>query len=186
MAIQLEKRHFTVDEYRVMEETGILHEDDRVELLEGEIVHMTPIGVRHIACVNRLTMLLTGRLGNSVIVSVQNSVVLSEISAPQPDVAVLQPRDDFYSSSYITPAEVLRLVEVADSSIGYDRAYKVPLYARAGIAEVWLVDVQAGTVTAYSQPTPEGYKVVLQAQGDEIIQSESIPTLSVKASEVLG
>jgi len=186
MAIQLEKRHFTVDEYHRMGESGIIQEDDRVELLEGEIVHMTPIGMRHIACVNRLNMLLTSRLGNSVIVSVQNSVVLSDITAPQPDVAVLRPSDDFYNSSYITPAEVLLLVEVADSSIGYDRAYKVPLYARAGIVEVWLVDLQAENVTAYSQPTPEGYKSVTQVQGDQMLQSESIPSLSVKASDILG
>lgn len=186
MAIQLEKRHFTVDEYHRMGEAGILGEDDRVELLEGEIVEMSPIGIRHIACVNRLTMLLTGRLGNSVIVSVQNPVVISDISAPQPDVTVLRPREDFYGSSYITPADVLLLVEVADSSIGYDRAYKIPLYAKAGIIEVWLADLQAGTVTAYNQPAPDGYEAITQAQDDQALVSQNIPNLSINVSDILG
>ena len=186
MAIQLEKRHFTVDEYHRMGETGILHEDDRIELLEGEIVKMSPIGIRHVACVNRLTMLLTGRLGDSAIVSVQNPVVLSDISAPQPDIAVLRRREDFYANSYITPADVMLLIEVADTSIGYDRAYKIPLYAKAGIAEVWLVDLQAGVVTSYNQPTPSGYKVVIQAQGSRALTSQSISTLSVSVSDITG
>jgi Uma2 family endonuclease len=186
MAIQLEKRLFTVDEYHRMGEAGILHEDDRVELIEGEIVEMSPIGLRHVSCVNRLTMLLVGRLGNSVIVSVQNPIVISDISAPQPDVVVLRPRDDFYSDSYLTPADILLLVEVADSSIGYDRAFKIPLYAKAGIAEVWLVDVQANIVAVYNQPTPDGYKVVVQAQGSQTLISQTIPGLSPSASDVLG
>ncbi len=186
MAIQLEKRYFTVSEYQRMGETGILGEDDRVELLEGEIVNMTPIGLQHIACVNRLNMLFTSLLGKNVIVSVQNPIVISDISAPQPDVTVLRPREDFYATSYITPADVLLLVEVADSSIGYDRAYKIPLYAKAGVEEVWLVDVQARTVTIYNQPSPGGYKVTTQAQGNQAIVSQSIPTISVNVSDIIG
>jgi Uma2 family endonuclease len=186
MAVQIEKRHFTVEEYYRMGETGILGEDDRVELLEGEIVNMTPIGLQHIACVNRLNMLFTALLGKSVIVSVQNPVVLSDISVPQPDVTVLRPREDFYSSSYITPADVLLLVEVADSSIGYDRAYKIPLYAKAGVAEVWLVDVQARTVTIYNQPDPGGYRITTQAQANQALMSQSIPTIAVNVSDIIG
>ncbi|HKP54043.1 MAG TPA: Uma2 family endonuclease [Chloroflexia bacterium] len=186
MALQFEKRHFTVEEYYRMGEAGILGEDDRVELLEGEIVHMSPIGIQHIACVNRLNMLFARLLVDRAIVSVQNPVVLSDISVPQPDVTVLRPREDFYGSSYITPADVLLLVEVADSSIGYDRAYKIPLYAKAGVAEVWLVDVQARTVTTYNQPTPSGYKASTQAQGNQALISQTIPNMSVNVSDILG
>lgn len=186
MAIQYEKWHFTVEEYKRMGEVGILSEDDRVELIEGEIVKMSPIGHRHAGCVNRLTMLLTGILGTSSIVSVQNPTIISDISAPQPDLTVLRMRPDFYADKHPIPADILLLVEVADTSIGYDRAYKIPLYARGEVAEVWLVDLQAGVVTGYSQPTSGGYKIVSQVQGSQVLTSQTIPALAVCADEIIG
>src|SRR2546426_2118990 len=142
MSITLEKRRFTVDEYHRMAEAGIFSEDESVELLEGEIVEMTPISSRHAACVNKLTRLFTRELGERVVVSVQNPVALTETSEPQPDLALLRPRADFYAAGHPGPEDVLLMVEVADTSATSDRAVKVPLYARAGIEEVWLIDLQ--------------------------------------------
>ena len=116
-----EKWHFTTADYYRMLEAGILTEDDRVELIEGEVIQMTPIGKRHAACVKRLNALLGRRFGDAVIVSVQDPIHLSEGSDPQPDLALLRPRTDFYAQSHPTPADVLLLIEVADTSVEFDR-----------------------------------------------------------------
>ena len=127
-----------------MVDAGILAEDDRVELLEGDIVEMAPIGSRHAACVNRLNQLLSTRIAGPFIVAVQNPIRLGEFSEPQPDLAILRPRPDFYSESHPGPEDILLLVEVSDTSAEYDREVKVPAYGTAAIPEVWLVDLASG------------------------------------------
>lgn len=119
-----------------MAAAGVLSEDDRVELIEGEIIEMNPIGSRHAACVGRLTKLLERQAGDRVIVWVQNPVQVNDYSEPLPDVTLLKPRDDFYAQANPQPADVLLIIEVADSSVDYDHEIKTPLYARAGIPEV--------------------------------------------------
>jgi hypothetical protein len=156
MAVQLLKRLFTVVEYHRMAEAGILGEDDRVELLEGEIVQMGPIGSRHASCVKRLVdIFIPLQVGRKVILSVRDPIELGEHSEPQPDLTVLKPRPDFYAKAHPGPADVFLLVEVADlsacnaqagTSAAYDRDMKVPLYAQAGVPEVWVVDVAVGDV----------------------------------------
>ena len=133
MSAQIERRYFTVSEYDRMIEAGILTKDDRVELIEGEIIKMAPINSRHAACVNRLNRLLNRKAGKVAIVSVQNPIHLGEYSEPEPDLALLRPRDDFYAQSHPKPKDMLLAVEVADSSAAKDRNLKVPLFARAGI-----------------------------------------------------
>ncbi len=133
MAAQLLRRRFTVHEYHQMGQAGILGEDDRLELLEGEIVEMAPIGSRHQAVVDRLTRLFSNRLGDAAVVRVQGPVRLGEETEPQPDLLLLAPRADFYASAHPGPDDVLLLVEVSDSSTEYDREMKLPLYARYGI-----------------------------------------------------
>jgi Uma2 family endonuclease len=150
MGVQLARRLFTVAEYHKMAEAGILSEDDRVELLEGEIVAMSPIGSRHAGLVNRLNRLFSQRAGDQVVVSVQNPVRLGGYSEPQPDLALLRPRADFYTSSHPGPEDVLLAVEVAETSAAVDREVKVPLYARFGVPEVWLVDLAGGPRWRYS------------------------------------
>jgi Uma2 family endonuclease len=140
-----------------MGEAGILGEDDRVELIDGEILAMTPIGPRHAHCVRRLIALLTSRVATSAIVDVQNPLVLGEHSEPQPDVVLLRPRPDFYRHSHPGPQDVLLVIEVADSSSDYDRTVKVPQYARAGIWEVWLIDLAARVVEVYRGPSGGEY-----------------------------
>ena len=140
-----------------MGDTGLFSQDDRVELVEGEIIDMAPVGSRHAACVDRLTRLLVIGLGERAIVRVQNPVRMGDLSEPQPDIAVLAPRSDFYAGAHPGPAEVLLVVEVADTSIGWDRGVKVPMYGRAGVAETWVVDVNAEAVDVWTQPGPDGY-----------------------------
>jgi Uma2 family endonuclease len=141
--MEVKRRRFTVHDYHRMGEAGILHEDDRVELIEGELVEMTAIGTRHFSCVNRLNRLLVMHVGDDAIVSVQNPVRLNEYNEPQPDLTVIRPRD--YLESLPKPEDVLLLIEVSDTTLAYDRGVKLPLYARAGIREVWIVDLLGET-----------------------------------------
>ena len=152
------RRHrHTVDEYGRMFEHGIIAPDARVELIEGEIVDMPPIGSTHGGIVNQLTRLLVMGVGDAAVVHVQNTMVLGDRSQPQPDVALLRPRDDFYKRANPVPEDVLLAIEVADSSLAYDREIKVPLYARHGVTETWLIDVQGRRIVACRDPGPDGY-----------------------------
>ena len=185
MTVQIQTRPFTVDEYHKMIQANILTEDDRVELLAGEIVQMSPIGSRHVACVNRLNHIFMA-LGSRVIISVQNPVRLSEESEPEPDVALVKPRSDFYTEALPTPKDVLLLIEVAETSIEIDRAVKLPLYARAGIGEVWLVDLSQKRIEVYRQPSAQGYQAVQQVQPGQSLIPAGLPDLAVGVDEVLG
>jgi Uma2 family endonuclease len=159
MAIQAEiqRRRFTREEYHRMAEAGILHEDDRVELIEGEIVQMTPIGRRHAACVAELNRLLVPAVGQRALLWPQNPIILPNETEPQPDIVLLRPRADRYLHDDARPEDVLLLVEVADTSQRYDRLVKLPLYARAGVPEVWIVDLPGEIIEVYRGPTPSGY-----------------------------
>jgi Uma2 family endonuclease len=132
--MEVKRRRFTVHDYHRMGEAGILHEDDRVELIEGEIVEMAAIGTRHFSCVNRLNRLLVMSVGDEAVISVQNPVRLNEHTELQPDLAVIRARD--YRESLPEPDDVLLLIEVSDTTLAYDRGVKLPLYAKAGITEV--------------------------------------------------
>ena len=186
MVVSIERRHFTVDEYHRMAETGIISDDERVELLEGEIWRMSPIGSRHAACVNRLTKLIERFAGDSAIVSVQNPVLLYDDSEPEPDVALLRPRNDFYAGGHPGPHDVLLVVEVADTSQEKDRAVKVPLYMRAGIPEVWLVDLVKGVVEVYTRSENETYEAAKIYARGEYVEAETIPGLRLGVDDVLG
>jgi Uma2 family endonuclease len=186
VAIELRRRPFTVAEYYRMAEAGILTEDDRVELLDGEIVAMTPIGSRHAAVVDRLTRLLTRAAGEGAIVRVQNPIRLGEHSEPQPDLALLRSRPDYYADRHPGPGEVWLVVEVAEASIEIDRKVKVPLYARAGIPEVWLVVLPDERVEVYRRPTPGGYQEVQQLGRGARVATASLPDLALPVDDLLG
>jgi len=148
-------RHkLTVADYRRMGETGILGPDDRVELIAGEIIDMSPIGSLHAAVVDLLASLFHRHCGPRAIVRVQSPILLDEASQPQPDLAILRPRADFYRDALPGPADVLLLVEVADSSLPFDLGVKVPLYAAATIPETWVID--AATLTSHCFRRPGG------------------------------
>jgi Uma2 family endonuclease len=149
---------FSVDDYQRMGDTGILHEDDRVELIDGEIVAMPPIGSPHGGRVNRLTRIMISGVGERAIVAPQNPIVLGRRSEPEPDLAILRPRPDFYTDSHPQPTDVLLLIEVAESSRDYDLNVKVPLYARHAIPEVWVVDIPTRQVLRFSRPHAGTYQ----------------------------
>lgn len=186
MSVQLERWVFKVDDYHRMVETGILSEDSRVELLEGEIVKMSPVGSRHVACVNRLNGLLSRKLGEEVIISIQNPFRLNDYSEPEPDIALLKGRDDFYADALAAPADVLLLVEVANTSIEIDRRVKLPMYARAGISEVWLVNLMEDRIETYTNPVNESYQKVRIARRGESLLSEGLANLALSVDEILG
>jgi hypothetical protein len=186
MPVQVLRRSFTVEEYHRMVQAGILGEDDRVELLEGEIVEMAPIGSRHASCVDRLTHLLVRQLAEKAIIRVQNPVRLGERSEPQPDLALLRPRPDFYAKAHPGPGDILLLVEVAEATIGVDREVKLPLFARAGVPEVWLVDLSGECIEVYRKPTPQGYQEVRQVRRGERVAPQAFPDLGLAGEEILG
>ncbi|WP_376790048.1 Uma2 family endonuclease [Thermoflexus sp.] len=186
MSVQVQRRLFTVEEYHRMAEVGILSEDDRVELIEGELIAMSPIGSRHAACVKRLVRLLDRAVGERAIVSAQDPIRLGRHSEPQPDVALLRYRPDFYASAHPGPEDVLLIVEVAETSADYDRTVKIPLYARHGIPEAWLVDLTEAHVEIYRQPSPQGYRELHIVHRGETISPALIPGLTVGIDEILG
>jgi len=185
MALELKKRRFTLKEYYRMAEAGILGEDDRVELIDGEIVEMTPIGARNAACVDRLTDLFTEALRGSALVRVQNPIRLSKKTEPQPDLALLRWKLDFYASGHPMPRDVFLLVEVCETSNEPDCRVKIPIYARAGILEVWLMDLQQKTITTYQDPTAASYRAVRVYWRGEQIAPSAFSDRSLAVSDVL-
>jgi Uma2 family endonuclease len=186
MTATIERRLFTVHEYAIMREAGILHEDDRVELLDGEIITMSPIGPLHVSLVNRLTTLLVQLVGSESITSVQNPIRLNEYGEPQPDLVLLSPRADYYADAIATPDDVLLVVEVADSSLEYDRDTKVPRYAQAGISEVWILDVARRTMIQYTQPADGRYDLVREIAYGATIQSTLLPKIQITTEKIWG
>lgn len=178
------RRLLTVHEYHRMGEAGILHEDDRVELIEGELIEMAAIGTRHFTCVNQLTRLLVRGVGDEAIVSVQNPVRLDDYGEPQPDLTVLRPRD--YRESLPGPRDVLLVIEVSDTTLRYDREVKLPLYARADIQEVWIVDLPGATVERHTEPSADGYGLVRRVWRGDTLRPEALPDLALPVDAVLG
>lgn len=155
-----------------MGESGILSDEDRTELIDGEIIEMAPIGSRHAGHLNRLVSLLSNVVGDRALVSVQNPIRLGQFSEPQPDLALLRPRDDFYSSAHPTAADILLLVEVAESSLDFDRGAKIPLYAAHGVAVVWLLNLRDQAVEVYEQPDDDGYQIVHSLRGGASVEHD--------------
>lgn len=185
MSRQLAKRWITVDEYERMGEAGIFRPDDRLELLEGEIYEMSPIGSRHAACVDFLITVLNELARRRFIVRGQNPVRLDDFSEPQPDIALLRWRDDFYRHLHPMPADVLLVIEVADSTVESDRGYKIPLYAKSGIPEAWLVNLPAERIEIYAEPAGGAYQIIREVKRGEEVEAHSIAGLVVSASAVL-
>ena len=177
---------FTHDEVLKMVEAGILTEDDRVELIDGELVDMSPLGDRHNAFVDRATRIFVLGLGDRAIVRVQGDLRLNPYSGPMPDLAVLRPRDDFYANGGAGPADVLLIVEVADSSIVYDTRTKAALYARHMIPEYWVADVNGDMAIVHREPTPQGYARVFSLRGEEAFSPQAFPDLVATVDQLFG
>ncbi len=186
MSVQVSRRRFTVDEYHRMLEAGILGEDDRVELINGEVVEMAPIGSRHAACVKRLNTLFALQVRDRAIVGIQDPIRLGEFSEPQPDITLLRPRPDYYAAGHPTSEDVLLVIEVAETSAEYDRQVKVPLYARAGIPEVWVVDLAGEAVEVYREPAGNSYRQMRRLGRGETVSPEALPNLALAVDDILG
>ncbi|HEX8723581.1 MAG TPA: Uma2 family endonuclease [Pyrinomonadaceae bacterium] len=186
MSAEIAKYSFTAEEFERLGAAGILRQDARLELIEGEICEMPPIGSAHAACVKFLSGLLNRLFGGTFIVGVQDPVRLNDFSEPQPDVSLLRWRDDYYRGAHPAPADVLLVIEVADATAASDRKVKLPLYARAGIPEAWLVDIPEGRVEIYSDPADGGYRrAEVFGRGAEA-RSHAVEGLDVGVSQLLG
>ena len=174
-----QRHRITVDEYYRMAEIGVLAPDARVELIEGEIIDMAPIDSEHASVVDQLTHLLVRAAGDRAIVRVQGSVRLSHITEPEPDVAVLKPRADYYRHEHPHGDDILLLVEVSDSSLHYDRDVKVPLYARYGVAEVWIVDLQHDCLLTYRDRANGQYRTATSTAHPGLTALTSLPDISI-------
>jgi Uma2 family endonuclease len=183
---QVKNFRFNISQYHQMSEAGILSENDQVELINGEIIEMSPIGRRHTACVNRLNSVFSQLLGKKVIVAVQNPILLNNLSEPEPDIALLKPRTDFYESGHPQPQDIFLLIEVADSSIEYDRDVKIPLYASSGITEVWLVDIYQQVIIVYRYPSENGYRDIQILSRGEKLSILAFPENNLFVDDILG
>ena len=181
-------RHWklTADQYQRMGEVGILCEDDRVELLEGELYEMAPIGDWHSAGTDGLNRRLDRGIGERGIVRVQGSFRLAPDAEPQPDILVLRFRPDFYRSAPPGPKDVLLLVEIADTTLAYDRDFKLPLYARAGIPEVWIVNRAAMRIEVYRGPEGDSYQSIVMVGRSDAVVPLAFPDLSIPVAAIVG
>ena len=168
--LDLPRRPLSVADYDRMGEAGILGPDDRVELIEGELIAMAPIGSYHAGAVGGLTYRLVEQVGRHALVWVQNPIRLDNHNEPQPDFALLRPREDEYRNALPGPADVLLIIEVADSSLAFDRTVKANLYARSGIAELWIVDLAGARTWVCRDPSPEGYRNVTEAARGAVLE----------------
>ena len=179
------RRLLTVDEYPRMGEAGILTDDDRVELIVGELVATAPIDSGHIASTNALNRLLVLALGDCGIVSVGNPVRLNRHSKPQPDFPILKPRDD-YRKTLPRPEDTMLAVEVANTSLDYGRKVKLPLYARAGIPEVWIVNLAAQQVEVHRSPAAGTYTSVTYAARSDDLTIEALPGVLIPVAKIFA
>ncbi|MBK7764955.1 MAG: Uma2 family endonuclease [Sulfuritalea sp.] len=175
---------WSVEEYHQMAQAGLLDETDRVELIEGELIDMAPIGSKHAFRVDSIARALQRAVGTSFLVRVQNPILLGEHSEPQPDIAVV--KDKNYSEAHPGPEDVLLIVEVSDTTLAYDRDVKLSLYARHGIPEVWLLDVNAGELTVYREPAEGQYRLIRKPTRAEAVSPTLVPAVAISLAEVLA
>ena len=180
------RRRFTMAEYYAMADAGILSENDRVELLDGDLIVLPPIGNWHGGSVKLFANTFPPILQGRAIIAVQDPVRLDEYSEPQPDVMLLRWRDDFYRNGHPGPADVLLLIEVADSSIEFDRTVKLAAYARAGIPEVWIVARPERRIEVYSDPDAGSYSTARYQGPGETVAPQAFPDISLPVDQIIG
>jgi Uma2 family endonuclease len=185
MPAALTRRRFTADEYQQMGRAGILREADRVELIDGEIVAMSPIGPRHSACVGSATRALVRAAGDDAIVLPQGSVRLGLHHEPQSDLVLLRPRADFYASRHAGPDDILLVIEIADSSLEYDQDVKARVYAASRVPEYWLADLRAGVVWRHSLPEQAGYQRIEPRRRGESMSPLLLPSCAIDVDALL-
>jgi Uma2 family endonuclease len=185
MRIDIAKKLFTVDEYYRMAEVGILGREDRVELIDGEIIQMSPIGERHACCVRRAHHLFMTLFRGRAVISVQSPLQLNDYTEPEPDLVVLKPRADYYASK-VWATDALLVVEVSDTTLRFDRTVKLPKYAAAGIPEAWIENLQTDELFVYRNPSGDRYCVSLTFHHGEAVSPLAFPDAVFNVDELLG
>ncbi len=177
---------FSSRDYHRLGEAGILAKDERVELIHGEVLVMSPIGSPHASRVKRLIRFFARRLGDEVVIAAQDPLDLAEGSEPEPDFMLLALQEDLYEHSHPDPSDVLLLIEVADSSLSYDEGEKAELYAAHGVAEYWLIDLVRLAVHVHTSPSPVGYRSVVTRRRDDAWSPGLLPGVEVTGADLLG
>ena len=186
MQTEATKKLFTVDEYYKMADAGILGEHDRTELIEGEIIEMSAMGARHAAVVTRVNDLFVPLFKGKALLRPQLPLRLNDFNEPQPDVVLLKPRRDCYSSKHPGPADVFLVLEISDSSLKYDRDVKLRIYAAARLPEVWIADLAGDSLLVYRNPSGKGYKTFLSCRRGDTLSCLTFPDVTLAVDELLG
>jgi Uma2 family endonuclease len=174
-----EKMRISVDRYQKMVAAGVLTKNDRIELIEGEMINIAPIGSKHAALTARLTKFFVLAVGDTAILSPGGPVNLGDYSEPQPDLLLLRPRSDFYVGKIPETADILLLIEISDSTLAYDQGIKRALYARHGVGEYWIVDVEGKRIQIHREPTVEGYTRVNEFRTTDTVSPQALPTVQL-------
>lgn len=180
----LSTKKFNIKDYHQMIHVGILQEDDGIELIRGEIVEMSPVGFKHAACVKKLNSLFAKKLGDQVIIGVQDPIKLNDNSEPQPDLVLLKPCEDFYATQHPIPDDIFLLIEVADTSIEYDRSIKIPLYAESKIQEVWLIDLNQNFLEIYQNPQSNYYQNRQKLSSQNLVVLNNLDKIEINVSDL--
>ena len=186
MRMEVSRKRFTVEDYYRMANAGILAPGDRVELIDGEIIQMSPIGTRHLGCVNATNAVFLDAFKGRAVISGQNPVQLSDFTEPQPDIVLLKVRNDFYRGKHPEAADALLVVEVSDTTLAYDRDVKLSYYAAAGIPEVWIEDLNSDRILVYRNPFEGIYEVHLTLSRNESISVQAFPDTAFAVSDFIG
>ena len=176
----------STDRYQKMVVSGVLTKYDRIELIEGEMFDMAPIGTKHSAITSRLNELLVLAVSRIATIVVGGPVNLGEFSEPQPDLMLLKRRADFYSDKHPEAADVLLLIEVSDSSLAFDQGVKLHLYARYGVAEYWVIDVEGRRIVTYREPSVQGYARTLECAGGDLVAPLAFPAVKIVVGDLFG
>ena len=182
--MKLPTKKFTIEDYHKMSDMGIFDYSDHLELIKGEIIQMSPIGSKHASCINKLNRMLNQKLVDEVIISIQNPIKLEDDSEPQPDVVLLKYRSDFYAEEHPKFSDILLLIEVADSSINYDRNVKIPLYAENKINQVWLIDLNEEYLEIYNNPESNYYRNMQKLSRKDTINLNILSSIEIQVSNL--
>ena len=186
MGVEIVRKRFTVEQYHQMIELGILTDRDRVELLNGEILEIAPVGRRHAACIDRLIELLMVRLASKAIIRTQHPIRLSHDSELQPDITILRLRNESSTTRHPQLEDIVLVIEVSETTLACDREMKIPIYAQGNIPMVWLVDLNAEVVEVFQEPTAQGYLSQQRSQRGQMLMLPNFSDLAIAVDQILG